>query len=317
LITKNSASFGGGIRVNRWLVVWNSTISENKSHGNDGAAGIDALSAINLQIVNSTISRNVAQDGAGGIKSVLGQRALLLNSVVSENVSLGSGFGRVGGIYTLASPLFQIYSSVIAGNSGEIPDVLLSGTNGLYSFIGVGEGSLFIDGQGGMIVGTRKNPADPRLGPLTDNGRGLPTYAPFSTSRVINAGYPGFIDGYAQANPLFSAAADQRGFQRTVGKGIDMGAVEYGGAAVPLTTTITGRVKTATGRGVSGAFLTVRDAGGHIVRTPFTNSSGYYNIAGLPADTQFTIEIKSKRHTFQPQTIMTEETTEYVDFVAN
>lgn len=318
LITKNRASYGGGIRVgNAWLVVWNSTISENTSSGMEAAAGIDAILPGSLSIVNSTITGNKAQDGPGGIRVLHGNRGLLLNSTLSGNISLGTGPGRVGGIFVDLQSDFAFYNSVVSGNGGETPDVLLYNCYGVYSFIGVGEGSCFVDGVVGNIVGTRKNPADPRLGPLTDNGRGIPTYAPLSTSRVINAGLPGFIESYQLANPFFSAAADQRGFQRTFGKGIDMGAVEYGGAAVPLTTTITGRVTTATGRGVSGAFLTVRDTVGNIVRTPITNSSGYYNIPGLPADTQFTIEIKSKRHTFQPQSIMTEETTEYVDFVAN
>lgn len=318
LITKNSASFGGGIRVvGGALIVLNSTISENRSSGVLGAAGFDAWLPGHLVMVNSTITGNVAENGPGGMRSVDENYGVFLHNTVSENVSLGSGFGNVGGLLTQFSVQLQIFNSIIAGNSGETPDVFLYSTSGANSFIGVGEGSLFVNGEGGMIVGTRKNPADPRFGSLTDNGRGLPTYAPLSTSRVINAGYPGLLEQYEYVNPMFSAAIDQRGFQRTVGKAIDMGSVEYGGAAVPLTTKITGRVTTATGRGVAGAFLTIRDAEGNVVRTPISNSSGYFNIAGLPADTQYRIEVSSKRHTFKEQTIMTEETTEYVDFVAN
>lgn len=319
LITENQADIGGGIRV-RWgaLYVFNSTISDNKSFGSGGAAGIDAYRATWLDLVNSTVARNISADGPGGIKTYAEDTSSILNTTVSGNVSLGSGLGRVGGIYTDFTDNTLLQNSIFAGNIGETPDATLYVTYGHNNLIGIGEGTRFINGEAGNIVGTRKNPADPRFGPLADNGRGLPTFAPLSPSPVVDAGNTDYLMWYQVYDfPFFSTTADQRGFSRIVGNSVDIGAVEYGGAALPLTTTITGRVTTATGRGVSGAFLTVRDAGGNAVRTPISNSSGYFNVAGLPANTQFTIEIKSKRHTFQSQTLMTEETTEYTDFIAN
>ena len=228
-----------------------------------------------------------------------------------------SGLGRVGGIYTDFTDNTLLQNSIIAGNIGETPDVKLYVSWGTYNLIGIGEGSRFVNGEGGNIVGTRKNPVDPRLGPLTDNGRGTPTFAPLSSSPAVNAALTDNFMWYQVFDlPFFPPIADQRGFSRMVGGAIDMGAVEYGGTAVPVTTTITGRVTNSNGRGVSKAFVTVRDASGE-TRMAITNPFGYYRVVGLPVDGQFDVEVRSKQHVFQPQTLVAEETTEYLDFVAN
>ncbi len=227
LITENHAAIGGGIRVfNGALYVFNSTISDNTSDGSDGAAGIDAKDVGQLEIVNSTIARNIAEDGAGGIKSQPGT-IWLINSTVSDNVSRGSGLGHVGGIFTIYNGYSTFRNSIIAGNTGEIPDACLFSSSGANNLIGIGEGSNF--GVPGNLVGTRVEPADPRLGPLTDNGRGLPTFAPLPTSLVINAGDANHLTWYQSFDrPFFSNLTDQRGFPRIVGKAIDIGSVENG-----------------------------------------------------------------------------------------
>lgn len=316
LVTENRAAIGGGIRVlHGALYVFNSTISGNQSDGTGGAAGIDARNATLLEIVNSTIAANIAEDGVAGIKNDNDGHSLLLNSTISGNISSGSGLGRVGGMYTDHSQNFLIINSVIAGNIGATPDAWLWNTWGGNNLIGVGEGSRFTNGVGGNIVGTRANPVDPRLGPLTDNGRGLPTYAPQSASPVTNAGNAEHLIWYQSfERPFFSSAADQRGFTRIFENQIEIGAVEYGGSAVPTTTTIIGRILNGE-RGVPRAFVTVRDADGE-ARTAITNPFGYYRVVGLPVDTQFTVEVKNKSFTFQPQTLLTEETVEYLDFVS-
>lgn len=313
LITNNHAAIGGGIRVAFGaLYVYDSTISDNTSDGSDGAAGIDARYASCLEIVNSTIAGNIAEDGAGGIKS-RPEQLLLINSTVSQNVSRGSGLGRVGGAFTIYNGFSVYRNSIIAGNTGETPDAWLWTSFGGNNLIGIGEGSRFYEGEN--IVGTRDNPIDPRLGPLTDNGRGLPTFAPLPASLAVNAGNIEHLAWYLDLrNDPFDGATDQRGFPRVVGNAIDIGAVEYGTSAIPLTTTITGRV-TNRSRGVPRAFVTVRDPGGE-ARTAVTNPFGYYGIAGLPADTRFTVEVGAKRDAFQSQTLTTEEAVEYMDFAA-
>jgi CSLREA domain-containing protein len=318
-IVENHAARGGGIRVfSGVLYVRNSTISDNTSDGIDGAAGIDALRAANIEIANSTIARNFAADGPGGIKTYQGHILWLINSTVSQNVAAGSGFGHVGGIFTYSDDTSFYQNSIVSGNTGDTPDIYSSSSSGSNNLIGVGEGSRFslVNNIGGNIVGTRANPADARLGPLMDNGRGLLTFAPLSTSPVIDSGDAELLALYQSIYESFPGNVDQRGFSRIVANAVDMGAVEFGGSAIPVTTTITGRVTNSDGRGVPKAFITVRGAGGK-TRTALTNPFGYYQVFGLPVDTQFAVEVKSKRYSFQPQTLMTEEETEYVDFVTN
>jgi hypothetical protein len=242
----------------------------------------------------------------------------MINSTVSENVSVGSGFGHAGGIFTHYDNLSRYNNSIVAGNIGDTPDIYSASTSGSNNLIGVGEGSRFsLAGNcGGNMVGTRANPADPRLGLLMDNGRGLPTFVPLPSSPVIDSGDAELLAYYQSIYESYALNADQRGFSRIVANAVDMGAVEFGGSAIPVTTTITGRITNSAGRGVSKASVTVRGAGGK-ARMAITNPFGYYRVTGLPVDTQFTIEVKSKRHVFESQTLMTEEEKEYVDFVTN
>ncbi len=316
-IVENHAGKGGGIRIfSGALYVRNCTISGNRSDGVGGAAGIDSLYPANIEITNSTIARNVAEDGAGGIKIYGGDYLWLLNSTISGNVSVGNGYA--GGIFTLYDRLSRYNNSIVAGNIGDTPDIYSASTSGSNNLIGVGEGSRFslVGNSGGNMVGTRANPADPMLGPLMDNGRGLPTFAPLLGSPVIDSGDAELLGLYQSIHESFQGNVDQRGFSRIVANAVDMGAVEFGGEAIPETTTITGRVTNSDGRGVSKAFVTVRDAGGG-TRIAITSPFGYYQFADLPAETEFTLEVSSKRFSFQPQRLITEETVEHVDFVAN
>lgn len=319
-IVENRAGKGGGIRMFFGAIyVRNSTISDNTSDGIGGAAGIDALYPANIEIANSTIARNFAEDGAGGIKIYGGDNLWLLNSTVSGNVSAGSGFGHAGGVFTDSDDYALYQNSIVAGNTGDTPDIYASASSfGSNNLIGVGEGSRFsgLNNIGGNIVGTRANPADARLGPLMDNGRGVLTFAPLPTSPVIDSGDAELLAWYQSIHESFQGNVDQRGFSRIVANAVDMGAVEFGGSAISVTTTITGRVTNSYGRGVPKAFVTVRGTGGE-TRTALTNPFGYYQVFGLPVDTQFAVEVKSKRYNFQPQTLMAEEETEYVDFVTN
>lgn len=288
-------------------------VASNSSDGEGGAAGIDAYRPRYFEIFNSTITENVAADGTGGIM-MNGGEPFIVSSTVTNNHSSGAGIGRVGGISSYyGGPPGGLYNSIVAGNTGAIPD--LQNSVGASNFIGNGDGTVFIDGAYGNIVGTTLNPADPRLEPFSDNGGSMPTYALHTNSRAINAGNNDYFFGRV-GYYLQVINSDQRGFDRFVNKTIDMGAVEYGGSPVNTPTTIMGRVATATGRGVFGAVVTIRDATG-IVGTARTNSSGYYRVIGLPVDVNYTMQVDGKRGRFQPQNILAEETTEYVDFVAN
>jgi hypothetical protein len=82
-------------------------------------------------------------------------------------------------------------------------------------------------------VGTVQAPLDPQLGPLAQNGGGLPTHAPLNGSPVIGYGFS------------FGTISDERGAPRPFGPplltatvppsdGSDVGAVEFGSPPLGL-----------------------------------------------------------------------------------
>lgn len=312
LITNNRAAFGGGIRsFLGYLRIKDCTIANNTSDGPGGGAGIEArMDGGNMEIVNSTITGNVAMDGTGGIKLTVRESMILLNSTVVDNHSFGTGNARVGGIYTEGSTisLTGIYNSIIARNTGEIPDLRLGA--GDYNLIGIGTGSSCENGGCPYSkVGTPQDPLDPMLGPLSYNGRGLPTFSPLTNSPAINAGFSVF----SQPSFFSDFSTDQRGFTRIANKVIDLGSVEFGATPVAKLSEVRGRVVTATGRGVSGARLILTDGKGEL-RYAMTNSSGYYRFGGIAPDETVTVEVAGKRHRSSPQTLFVEEEREYLDF---
>ena len=71
----------------------------------------------------------------------------------------------------------------------------------------------------------------------------------------------------------------------------------------PSATTVTvgGKVRTAAGRGIANAKITITDGAGN-QRTVVSNSFGYYHIANVPAGATYTFSISAKRYTFDKPT---------------
>lgn len=65
---------------------------------------------------------------------------------------------------------------------------------------------------------------------------------------------------------------------------------------------ISGRVVTATGRGISGARVTVTDSNGE-AQTALTNPFGYYRFADLPAGETYVVNARHKTFSFAAQAI--------------
>jgi hypothetical protein len=84
-----------------------------------------------------------------------------------------------------------------------------------YNLIGNGEGSVFVNGVNGNIVGTVANPVNPLLGSLANNGGSTRTQALLPGSLAIDA-----------ANPSNFPTTDQRGVSRPQGARADIGAFE-------------------------------------------------------------------------------------------
>jgi hypothetical protein len=80
------------------------------------------------------------------------------------------------------------------------------------------------------------------------------------------------------------------------------------------TTSITGRVLTADGRGLRNAVVTITDHLG-AVRTATTSSFGYYRFEDIDTGSTFVIAVDSKRYRFTPRLLQVFDSLSDVDFV--
>jgi hypothetical protein len=162
----------------------------------------------------------------------------------------------------------------------------------------------------GNIVGSAESPVEPILGPLSDNG-GLQTHALQPGSPAIDSGNNERADD-RRGNPLL---ADQRGFVRLANAIVDMGAYESASQPLVISSTVQGQAVNATGRGIAGARVELRDAGGE-VRYAMTNPFGFFQFADVTIDQNYTIKCLDKRNVFPSQNVLIEESIEYVKFIA-
>lgn len=264
--------------------------------------------------MNSTISGNRGTStvaSAGGIRLAGSEDWFINGSTIAANSSSGADNLSAGGVAVLNGIPGPITNTIIAGNVGFNPDfrgpagVL---TNGL---IGIA-GSVFTNGMNGSIVGSAENPVDPQLGVLAENGGGLPTHALLATSRAIDAG-SNIRSINRKGLPL---EIDQRGFRRIVNSTVDIGSYEFNSQPITNTSTITGQVIAASGRGVSGARIILRDPNNE-VRYAMTNSFGYYRFVNVTVNAVHVIECSAKSKNFASQNVLIEEAVEPINFQTN
>ncbi len=92
-------------------------------------------------------------------------------------------------------------------------------------------------------------------------------------------------------------------------------------AAVPTAAdaSVTGRILTDTGRGISRASLSITDSQTGERKYAITNQFGYYNFDGLETGRFYILNVRSKRYTFQQgsQSFQLDGNLDGVDFTAN
>jgi hypothetical protein len=233
-VTGNRAFDGGGIKNDFELHLFDSTISDNVASNAEGTAGLGGGISNDgniSEVQNSTISGNAARDQGGGIYQWNQYPFPVVHCTITGNRadSDGSGTGRGGGISAfprvIIDPLadnssgLSLRNSLVADNfrgpgTGTEDDIDSVGVFGTNSLVGTGGSSGLVNGQDGNLVGV----ADPRLGPLTDNGGPTRTHALLTGSPAIDAG-----TGNRGPN-----TSDQRGapFLPVVGAAVDIGAYE-------------------------------------------------------------------------------------------
>jgi hypothetical protein len=149
-----------------------------------------------MTVTNVTLTANTVNGSGGGIE-VLGGNLTLYNSIIANNSNVFPAPDDIDG---------TIDAHLAAGQSPS--------SNNL---IGPGGSGGLMDGVYGNLVGA----ADPKLGPLANNGGPTQTIALLGGSPAIDRG----------SNALAAAAGlttDQRGFGRIYNRVVDIGAFEFG-----------------------------------------------------------------------------------------
>jgi len=194
----NSAFTGGGIyNVNSSvLTIDNSTLHDNSAL--DLGGGIYNNNST-LNMTNSTLSRNSASAHGGGIVNASGTTTIN-SSTLSENAANIEGGGIRGFSGTTS------LSNTIVANSSAGGDCFLSlGSPGSI----IDNGSNIVEDNSCGFTGG----ADPKLGPLQDNGGVTLTHALLTGSPALDSGDT-------------SLTVDQRGIARPSGLADDIGAYE-------------------------------------------------------------------------------------------
>ncbi|MDG2224596.1 MAG: choice-of-anchor Q domain-containing protein [Rubripirellula sp.] len=246
-VANNSAKRGGAIAASSGSVsVISSVINDNGARSDGG--GISLVShATALNLVDSTVSGNIAIATGGGIYSE-DAAVLVSSSTVTANEAIGAG-GGIGFEADGDGESLGLVNSIIAANVAPVgvdfvaPGSAASTLTAQSSLIGNNVDSTLIEsGQSpdarGNLIGSAGNPLDAQLGPLADNGGRLVSHLLLEGSLAIDAANAALLptddfDLDADGNTLETLPLDQRGAARVV-DAPDMGAVELG-ALPPIT----------------------------------------------------------------------------------
>jgi CSLREA domain-containing protein len=318
-IINNSARRGGGIYISGGglLILADSLVAGNTANGDSTAGGIDAFFGPSLSINNSTISGNRSLsiiDGVGGMRLNIVDSCRIVSSTIVFNTSNGTSMTSAGGIAASSITDYgaPIANTILAKNSSLNNPDHFRGFSARNSLIGIASPtSGLVNGVNGNIVGSASAPAEPVLGPLVDNG-GLQTHAPQTGSPTIDSGN----NAWANDRRNVPLVVDQRGFIRIANAIVDMGAHETASQLLVRASTVKGQAINAGGRGIAGARVELRNGSGE-VRYAITNPFGFFQFVNIDADQTYSLNCLHKWNAFGEQSVLVEEGTEYVKFVAS
>jgi CSLREA domain-containing protein len=216
--SNNSTNFfgGGGVFItgsgpSSATTIINCLITSNSTNGNGGGIRNGGVKAT---LINTTISGNTSNGGGGGLDVVDGG----LGNTIAINVTIsGNRSNSGGGVFRESGPV-KFKNSVIARNfrlDGTTPDDINGTIDASSSHNLIGPG-----GSGGLTDGVNNNQvgvADPRLGPLANNGGPTFTHSLLSNSPALDAGDNCVTEAsHCGIANIPQVTTDQRGFNRIV-----------------------------------------------------------------------------------------------------
>ena len=218
--TGNAAESGGGADLAGAFLVAGSTFDANRTFGGGGALEISVPANASSGVTNSTIVANSA--GGGGIETSVSPPGFL--ELIDDTVA-----GNQGGGVKQAAGTLTVQGTILAGNVN-------GGTPADYTYVG---GTLTDQGNNLLSSATGTSSkfgpgtivADPKLGPLTDNGgprAGAPSTSAVVPTEALLPGSPAFTTGAAGAG---LPTTDERGFARPAKPAIGAYQPQYAGNA--------------------------------------------------------------------------------------
>ena len=90
--------------------------------------------------------------------------------------------------------------------------------------------------------------------------------------------------------------------------------IEGSNATIPVS--VSGRVTTPEGRGITYAIVTLSDPSG-ASRVAMANTLGYFRFGNVITGQSYTLNVRAKRYSFQPKTIQVDEEMRDINFVPN
>jgi hypothetical protein len=189
-----------------------------------------------VQVINSTISGNVAGTGSGGGISNISELATLTFELRNDTLS-GNSADTGGSVFTGAfggTASVAIADTILNAAAGGNIAISLGGTVTTQGY------NLSNDDAGGYLTGPGDQiNTDPLLGPLQNNGGPTFTHALLPGSPAIDTGDPNFTP---------PPSDDQRGpgFPRVVNGRIDKGSFEVKSGGTPSPTPTVTPTPTAT-----------------------------------------------------------------------
>ncbi|WP_428306528.1 choice-of-anchor Q domain-containing protein [Lacipirellula sp.] len=219
-IESNSAQNGGGLYFRGGdLVVTNSTFYDNDA---DNGAGVYLKEVAKADVINTTISTNIATASGGGIYNADSSAPKIINSTIAYNQAATGG-----GLYSATAGVLVVNTIVAKNTATTSPDI--DGTfNGgsRNNFIGVDRVTLNgIDNEAnGNTVGEAPAPQPP-LDPLL---KSLGYYGGPTKTHALNGSSPAKNKGDNSILEEYDLVFDQRGSNRTRDEfdRVDIGAFE-------------------------------------------------------------------------------------------